>query len=68
MADLGKYFTNLIAEHDGIKPEEVTPEHIHDKTEQEISFFRKDELGLTNRDWNKLPGLVDSFYLILNIY
>lgn len=33
MLDLDTYFTNKIAEHDGIKPEEVTRDYLHDQTD-----------------------------------
>ena len=43
MDKLEAMFTNLIAEQDGVKPEEVTVAYIHEQREKRIySHMRKD--------------------------
>lgn len=60
---LEDYLNRLIAEKDGIKPEEVTVEYIRQQREKRFNDLRYDcpegLICFTGNEWNKIEKIAD---------
>lgn len=62
---LGDFLVRIIAEQDGVKPEDITPAYIHEKREKEIYPNTRYEPGypglisLTRNEWDQLEKVSD---------